>query len=138
MLPTTIKAIFPIVELPTSPEISKIPPIINYPKFILMALWALCVLFFSGRSTVKDVVALLLGFAVALFFTLFGYFWTDRWADFMPLFRENLLSGEFLKFPDWSEALRWGQSHQNKLRVNDYRTAYKKAKIKNRTVGLGI
>ncbi len=82
--------------------------VIVYPKFILMALWALCVLFFSGRSTVKDVVALLLGFAVALFFTLFGYFWTDRLADFMPLFRENLLSGEFLKFPDWSEALRWG------------------------------
>lgn len=82
--------------------------VVIYPKFILMALWAVCVLFFSGRSTVKDVIALLLGFATVLFFTLFGYFWTERLSDFMPVFRNHLLSGEFLKSFTWYDTLRLG------------------------------
>lgn len=32
-----------------------------YPKFVLLILWAICVLFFSGRSTLKDIMALLFG-----------------------------------------------------------------------------
>lgn len=82
--------------------------VVVYPKFILMALWAVCVLFFSGRSTVKDVIALLLGFATVLFFTLFGYFWTDRLTDFIPVFQDNLLAGEFLTSLPYSETIRLG------------------------------
>ncbi len=82
--------------------------VVVYPKFILMALWAVCVLFFSGRSTVKDVIALLLGFATALFLVLFCYFWTDRLAVFVQLFRDNLLAGEFLKSLTWAETVRAG------------------------------
>lgn len=82
--------------------------VVVYPKFILMALWAVCVLFFSGRSTVKDVIALLLGFATALFLVLFCYFWTDRLSDFVQLFRDSLLSGAFLKSLTWAETVRVG------------------------------
>ena len=82
--------------------------VIVYPKFILMALWAVCVLFFSGRSTIKDVIALLLGFATLLFLVLFCYFWTDRLFDFVQLFRDNLFSGEFLKALTWAETVRTG------------------------------
>lgn len=82
--------------------------IVVYPKFILVALWAICVLFFSDRTTLKDVVALLLGFVTALFFTLFYYFWNDRLNDFIPLFRTHLLSGEFLMSLTMSEMIQWG------------------------------
>lgn len=82
--------------------------IVVYPKFILLILWAICVLFFSGRSTLKDVTALILGFAAALFFSLFWYFWTDRLGNFMPLFRDNVLSGDFLRYLSFSELLRLG------------------------------
>lgn len=82
--------------------------VLVYPKFILMALWALCVLFFSARSSIKDVVALLLGVATALFFSLFYYFWTDHLSDFIPAFREHLLSGEFLTSLTRAEWIRVG------------------------------
>lgn len=82
--------------------------VVVYPKFILMALWAVCALLFSGRSTLKDATALLLGFATALSLVLFGYFWTDRLSDFIPVFRDHLLAGEFLKSLPWAETARLG------------------------------
>lgn len=65
-----------------------------YPKFVLLLLWAVCVLFFSGRSTLKDIVALLLGMLTPLLFIAFYYFWTDRMGILPVIFTENLWIGE--------------------------------------------
>ena len=46
-----------------------------YPKFILSIAWAFGVLFFSGRSTLKDIVALWLGILTPVLFIAFYYFW---------------------------------------------------------------
>lgn len=82
--------------------------ILVYPKFILLSSWAVCVLFFSGRSTLKDVMALILGFAAALFFALFYYFWTGRLDEFIPVFRDHLLEGEFIGTLPGLELIRIG------------------------------
>lgn len=66
------------------------------PKLIILLLWAFCVLFFSGRSTLKDISAILLGWITPVFFTLFYYFWTDRLGEFAGTFRDDLLSGEYV------------------------------------------
>ncbi|WP_251622042.1 hypothetical protein [Odoribacter lunatus] len=71
--------------------------IVVYPKFVLLFLWAVCAMFVSGRSTVRDVMALLLGFVTVLFFALFGYWWMGNWSDFVPVFKNILLSGEFVE-----------------------------------------
>lgn len=69
--------------------------VLVYPKLLLLMAWSLCVLFFSGRSTLKDVVALLLGWGTALFFALFYYFWTGQLSEFLPVFRNVFLTGEY-------------------------------------------
>ena len=43
-----------------------------YPKFILLIAWAFGVLFFSGRSTLKDIVALWLGILTPVLFIISG------------------------------------------------------------------
>lgn len=65
-----------------------------YPKFIFLIAWALCVLFFSGRSTLKDIMALLLGLLTPMLFILFYYFWTNRLPQLYEIFVNNLMVGE--------------------------------------------
>lgn len=67
-----------------------------YPKFVLLLAWALCVLFFSGRSTLKDIMALLLGLFTPALFLVFYYFWSDRLAELPAIFVQNLLVGEYI------------------------------------------
>lgn len=67
-----------------------------YPKFVLLILWALCVLFFSGRSTLKDIMALLLGLVTPVIFVVFYYFWVDRLALLPGIFSRHLLAGRYL------------------------------------------
>lgn len=67
-----------------------------YPKFILLILWAICVLFFSGRSTLKDIMALLFGLLTPVLFIVFYYFWTDRLLELPIVFMNCLLVGEFI------------------------------------------
>ena len=64
-----------------------------YPKFILLILWALCVSFFSGRSTLKDLLALLYGLLVPAIFMYFYYFWTDSLGKGYEIFVCNLCLG---------------------------------------------
>lgn len=82
--------------------------VLVYPKLLLLLLWAVCVLFFSGRSTLKDIVALLTGMLTSLLFAAFYYFWTDRLTDFFPLFRQYLFAGEYLRTLPFYEYLRAG------------------------------
>ena len=66
------------------------------PKFFLLLLWAFLAMLFSGRSSLKDIVALLLGFLTPLFFLLFYYFWTDGWQQWCEVFLQNLSIGEYV------------------------------------------
>lgn len=79
-----------------------------YPKFILLAVWAVCVLFFSGRSTFKDMVALLVGLLTPVVFIVFAYFWMDRLPELPEIFLGNLLSGEYLHHLPVIEWVRLG------------------------------
>lgn len=65
-----------------------------YPKFILLIAWAFGVLFFSGRSALKDIVALWLGILTPVLFIAFYYFWTDRLELLPAIFTDNLMIGE--------------------------------------------
>lgn len=65
-----------------------------YPKFVILLLWALCVPFFSGRSTLRDFLALCLGIITPLVFLAFGYFWIDRLADLPDIFVRELFAGD--------------------------------------------
>lgn len=67
-----------------------------YPKFVLLILWAICVLFFSGRSTLKDIMALLFGLLTPTLFIVFYYFWIDRLVELPVIFMSCLLVGEFI------------------------------------------
>lgn len=69
--------------------------VLIYPKLAVLLLWAFCVLFFSGRSTLKDMSALLLGVATPVLFVFFGYFWTGRWTEAVHLFAENVGAGSY-------------------------------------------
>ena len=74
------------------------------PKFVLLLLWAFCTMLFSGRSTLKDIVALCLGFLTPLFFLVFYYFWTDRLQQLPDMFLQNLSIGEYFysfSLPEW-------------------------------------
>lgn len=71
--------------------------VLIYPKFILLVLWAICVLFFSGRSTMKDISALLLGLLTPVMFVAFYYFWTDHLEELPLVFSDTILSGVFLR-----------------------------------------
>lgn len=79
-----------------------------YPKFIFLLLWAFCVLFFSGRSTLKDIVALLFGICTPVLFITFYYFWTDRLGQLPHLFTENLWVGERIHHLPLIELVRLG------------------------------
>lgn len=79
-----------------------------YPKFILLILWAVCVLFFSGRSTLKDVMALLFGLLAPAYFIAFYYFWTDQLLVLPEIFMKGLLAGEFIHTLPWIEFVRLG------------------------------
>lgn len=67
-----------------------------YPKFVLLLLWALCVTFFSGRTTLKDFMALLFGLLTPVTFLVFYYFWIDRLGQLSGIFMQNLLIGEHI------------------------------------------
>ncbi len=67
-----------------------------YPKFVLLLVWALCAVLFSGRSTVKDVMSLIVGFCAPAFFISFYYFWTDSLPLLPERFVNNLVSGNYI------------------------------------------
>lgn len=79
-----------------------------YPKFVLLIAWALCVLFFSGRSTLKDIMALLTGLITPLLVLIFYYFWTDRLPLLPTIFIQNLLLGEYIHQLPVIEIVRLG------------------------------
>lgn len=79
-----------------------------YPKFVLLIAWALCVLFFSGRSTLKDIMALLTGLITPVLFLVFYYFWTDRLPMLSTIFIQNLLVGEYIHRLPVIEIVRLG------------------------------
>lgn len=79
-----------------------------YPKFVLLVVWAFCVLFFSGRSTLKDIMALLVGFLTPVVFLVFYYFRTDRLALLPDIFVKNLWVGEYIQHLPFIELVRLG------------------------------
>ncbi len=79
-----------------------------YPKLILFVLWTICVLFFSGRSTLKDVAALFLGFITSALFIAFYFFWVGQLALLPGMFLDNLFSGEFVHTLPIPELIRLG------------------------------
>ncbi len=79
-----------------------------YPKFVLLVVWAMCVVFFSGRSTLKDISALLLGLITPVAFLVFYYFWTDRLAQLPERFVDNLMAGEYIQHLPVIEFIRLG------------------------------
>lgn len=79
-----------------------------YPKFVLLLVWALCVLFFSGRSTLKDITALLLGLLTPVVFLTFYYFWVDSPVSLSDYFVRNLLVGEYIRHLPVIEVVRLG------------------------------
>ena len=64
------------------------------PKLIMLIVWAVSVLPFSGRAALKDLVALFIGVFSALFFTGCYYFLTDRLATLPDVFVQALTSGQ--------------------------------------------
>lgn len=64
------------------------------PKLVMLLVWAFIVLPFSGRATLKDLVALLIGMLTALFFTGSYYFLADRMAELPDLFVRALTEGQ--------------------------------------------
>lgn len=78
--------------------------VLVYPKFVFLIGWAFCASLFSGRSTLKDITALLLGFMTPVFFLLFYYFWTNRFGQLSEIFLNHLLAGNDLH--DFS-AMEW-------------------------------
>lgn len=79
-----------------------------YPKFVLLVLWAICVLLFSGRSTLKDIMAVLMGLITPVLFITFYYFWTDRLDSLSGIFRYNLMVGEHIGALPMIEWVRLG------------------------------
>lgn len=78
------------------------------PKLVLMALWSICAMLFSGRSTVKDISAALLGLLTPVLFVSFYYFWIGELRLLPGLFLGNLLSGEFIVTLPLEEMVYWG------------------------------
>ena len=64
------------------------------PKLVMLLVWAIVVLPFSGRAAFKDLVALLIGIFTTLFFTCGYYFLTDRLAEFPDIFVDALVVGQ--------------------------------------------
>lgn len=84
--------------------------VLIYPKLVAMLLWAFCVLFFSGRSTLRDISALLLGLATPVLFVFFGYFWNDRWEEAVEIFTENVKAGSYFVHADGQVLAVYGVS----------------------------
>lgn len=82
--------------------------VVVYPKFILLLAWAFGVLFFSGRSTLKDIMALWLGMLTPPLFVGFYYFWNDGLEKLPSLFMNNLQEGEFIHHLPLPEFIRLG------------------------------
>lgn len=79
-----------------------------YPKFLLLILWSICVLFFSGRSTLKDLMALIFGLLTPVYFIAVYYFWTDQLRMLPEIFLSNLMEGEFIHTLPYMEFVRLG------------------------------
>lgn len=82
--------------------------VLIYPKFVLLLAWAICATLFSGRSTLKDITALVLGFILPLIFLVFYYFWGNRLGELPEIFVQNLLSGDFISLFSVWEWVRLG------------------------------
>ncbi len=82
--------------------------VIIYPKFVFLLLWALCVLFFSGRSTLQDVMALLFGLLTPVVFVAFYYFWIEDLQQLPLLFTRHLEAGEYVYQVPSVEMIRLG------------------------------
>ncbi len=67
-----------------------------YPKFVFLLLWALCAVLFLGRSTIKDVMALVVGFCVPALFVSFYYYWTDSLVLLSQRFMNHLVTGHYI------------------------------------------
>lgn len=81
------------------------------PKLILLVLWAICVLLFSGRSTLKDIMALLFGIVVPVLLLVFYYFWIDCLPELPSRFVESVFAGQFLRdmpYNEWARLGVWG------------------------------
>lgn len=78
------------------------------PKLVLLILWSVSVLLFSGRSTLKDIMALLFGLLTPLVFTAFYYFWIDRLPELPELFINEVFAGEFIRDIPSMEYVRLG------------------------------
>lgn len=79
-----------------------------YPKFVLLILWAVCAVVFSGRSTLKDISALLLGLVSPVLFLLFYYFWIDSLGQLPEYFAAALRSGDYIRQLPVLESARLG------------------------------
>lgn len=79
-----------------------------HPKFVLLAVWGIWVLLFSGRSTLKDMVALGLGGLAPVLFIVFCYFWTDRLDQLPAVFLDSLRQGESIRHLPFREWVRLG------------------------------
>lgn len=64
------------------------------PDLIMLLLWSILVIPFSGRATLKDLVALFMGLLTPVLFTVGYYFWVDQLTELPELFVDILLSGE--------------------------------------------
>lgn len=59
------------------------------PKILLLLAWGFGVLLFTGRSTLKDMLAVLFGILTVVFFLVFYYYWLDcpdrLWLEFWDI-----------------------------------------------------
>ena len=65
------------------------------PKLVMLVPWAILVLPFSGRTTLRDVIALLLGFFTTSLFVSGYYFLFDAWEEVPGRFMDALHAGEW-------------------------------------------
>ena len=64
------------------------------PKLVMLLVWAIVVLPFSGRAAFKDLVALFIGIFTTLFFTCGYYFLTDQLVELPDIFVDALVVGQ--------------------------------------------
>ena len=77
-----------------------------YPKFVLLLVWALCAVLFSGRSTIRDVMALIVGGCTPVLFVVFYYYWTDSLALLPDRFMDSLAVGSYIHHLSAVEIIR--------------------------------
>ncbi|MDR0766554.1 MAG: hypothetical protein LBF09_06435 [Odoribacteraceae bacterium] len=73
-------------------------PVLFCPKLVLLLPWAISVLPLSGRTTLRDVMALFLGFFTALLLVSAYFFLFDDWEGARERFMNTLRAGEW---PDY-------------------------------------